>query len=170
MLTTNILYYSKVTPILFIICLISQSIGCSSQESILEETKKEIKSEEKYLNIEVLKFRQKTLQQIEVNIRSIEDFNSILDTDESIVKTSFKAKIGALEFKNADLKIKLDNYQVEGEKNWNEFKNDFNIDLYRLNNDIKEVSKIYLKIQNNQNLTDTLSTINHPISVFIRLK
>ena len=116
-------------------------VGCSSSESILEETKKEILSEEEDLKMEILKFRQKNLQQIEANIKSIEDFNSIIDIEEKIVKVSYKAKIDSLELKNSNMKIKLDSYQVKGKKNWNEFKCYFIADMNKLNVDFKEVLK-----------------------------
>lgn len=130
----------KFTLILAAISVINL-VGCNSSESILEETKKELLSEKEDLNIDILKFRQKNLQQIEANIKSIEDFNSIIDIEEKIVKVSYKAKIDELELKNTGMRIKLDNYQEEGKKHWDGFKCDFKADMDKLNIAFKEVSK-----------------------------
>lgn len=130
----------KFTLILFIISLIN-FVGCESSESILEETKKELLSEKEDLKIDILKFRQKNDQQIEANIKSIEDFNSIIDVEETVVKISYKAKIDELELKNSGMKLRLDNYQEEGKTNWEEFKCDFKTEMDGLNSTFKEVSK-----------------------------
>ncbi len=93
-------------------------------------------AKEEYL-ADIENFKKETAAKIDSNKQKIAEFNVKIEYAKKDVKTYSLQQIVILEQKNSELKIKMDEYKVDGKDNWESFKTAFNKDM----NDLGEAFK-----------------------------
>jgi F0F1-type ATP synthase membrane subunit b/b' len=85
-------------------------------------------------------YRRETADKISINQRSIAEFNARIANEKKDAQAEYRKKVAALEQKNSDMKMKLDNYKAEGKENWKKFKIEFNRDMEELGIAFKDLT------------------------------
>lgn len=98
----------------------------------LDEAKKE------YLE-DVAAYRKEIADKIASNNLKIAAFEAKIENEKDDNKTSYKEKINELKKKNNDMKMRIDNYRVEGKEKWAMFKNEFSHDMEELGKAFKDL-------------------------------
>lgn len=75
------------------------------------------------------------------NDKAIVEFRKRIATEKAEAKKDYEMKIEALENKNSDLKLKLENYKEDGKDKWESFKEEFNHDMSDLGDSFKSFTK-----------------------------
>ena len=121
--------------------------SCNSSAKKVEEAKEEVadakddlKDAEQEYKMDMQNFREENLRQIEANTASIVEFNASIEKEKKSARAEYKAKIDALEQQNTDLKMKLNDYQLEGKDNWDAFKSVFKSDMENLGESFKNIT------------------------------
>lgn len=136
---TRIMKHTRIVIMLFAFSTGTLLTSCSNSaekvknaESNVEQAKAELdEANEEYLE-DIAEFKERTAERIAANQRSIAAFNKRIASDKVEAKAEYQDKINALEEKNNDMKMKLDNYAAEGKEKWVAFKNEFNRDMDEL--------------------------------------
>lgn len=85
-------------------------------------------------------YRMETADKIAINQKNIADFKARIEHEKKDAQAAYRKKVAALEQKNSDLKMKLDNYKAEGKENWRKFKIEFNRDMEELGIAFKDLT------------------------------
>jgi exonuclease VII large subunit len=75
------------------------------------------------------KFKTESEEQIKANEDRIDAFKAKMGEAVTKTKAKYNQEVVVLEQKNSDLKKQLEEYKVEGESNWQEFKTNFSHDM-----------------------------------------
>ncbi len=89
---------------------------------------------------DMVTYRQETAVKIEVNNKSIADFNARVETEKAEAKADYKKKIAELEHMNTDMKKRLEDYKADGKDNWDKFKIEFSHDMEELGKAFKDLT------------------------------
>lgn len=84
------------------------------------------------------KFKADANEQMRISKDSIESFKTRIAHADKKLKARYDARVAELERKNAELKNKLDDFKEEGKEKWDQFKIDFNRDMDKLRQEIKD--------------------------------
>lgn len=108
-------------------------------EDAVEAEKALEKANQEYLN-DIEKYRLETIAKIEENEQTILDFKEKIELEKKDVKAEYFKKIEELNKKNSDLKIKIQDYNVEGKEKWEAFKAEYNRDMEELGKAFKDLT------------------------------
>ncbi len=121
--------------------------GCSktSDEKVADATANAVETEQAAKSAEAqsaaeadwLKFKGEAETVIALNEKIIVEYKAKMTEANGKLKAKYNKNIEALETKNAELKVKLDNYQDYGKSTWDQFKSEFNHDMEELNKSLK---------------------------------
>lgn len=121
--------------------------GCESSEKKVDDAQNEVAKANEALdeaNAEYLAdmedYRNQKAAMIAANDSSIMALKAKIASEKKGVKADYETKITALEQKNRDLKVKMDNYKDEGKEQWESFKREFNHDMDELGNALKDLT------------------------------
>lgn len=82
-------------------------------------------------------FKTEAEAKIAVNEKIITDYKAKMTNANGKLQAQYDKKIDALEAKNKELKVKLDNYKDDGKTDWEKFKSEFNGDIEKLGTALK---------------------------------
>ena len=91
------------------------------------------------LTAEVKKYRKEMKSIILTNSLTIYQLKSRAKAMPDRSQAEYLKKIDGLEQKNTELRKKIRKYTISGPDNWNEFKSEFNRDIYSLGNAFKDL-------------------------------
>ena len=124
--------------------------GCKQKEAQKVEPTKEEKvgdakqdlqdAQVKYL-AEWQAFKTESEQKIDANEKRIDAFEAKMDKAGTKAKAKYAKEVAELKQKNRDLKKKLEEYKVEGQGRWEEFKTNVNRDLDGIGKTMKDLFK-----------------------------
>jgi hypothetical protein len=119
--------------------------GCDSPEKKVENAQNKVNEASNNLDsanrqylAQIESYKKETNIKIEANAKSLADFKARVAHDKQDAKNDYHNKIAALEQKNSDLKLKLDDYKSESKENWEHFKKGFDADMDKVGTSIKD--------------------------------
>jgi DNA repair exonuclease SbcCD ATPase subunit len=116
--------------------------GCDKKsEQKVEEAKQELKDVKAGYVAEWQKFKAESEAQIKANEDRIEAYQEKMEKAGHKAKADYKKAVAELKQKNRELKEKLDKYEDQGESKWQEFKSNFNRDMDKVGNTMKDLFK-----------------------------
>jgi hypothetical protein len=118
----------------------SPSKEVENAETNLDEAQIELNNANSALEADLEKYRYETQLQIDANQQSIAIYNEQLKLEKKESQAEYKEKVAALEAKNTEMKMKLDEYKADGNENWEKFKTEFNRDMSELGDAIKNLT------------------------------
>lgn len=121
-----------ITAILFAGC------GTTSEQKV-EQANLDLKDAKADYLAEWQKFKARSEEQIEANQDSIDAFKEKIENAGTETKAKYNEAVAELEQKNRDFKKQLEEYKVEGESEWQEFKTNFSHDLDAVGKTIKDL-------------------------------
>ena len=138
---------SIVLLVVFGFFAVSMFTGCdtpaqkvdNAEADVVDAKEDLVQAQEDYL-ADVELYRQQTAEKVAANNKSIADFNARIETEKAAAKADYKIKIAELEKKNSDLKMRLDDYKVEGKDQWETFKIEFNRDMDQLGQALQDLT------------------------------
>ncbi len=121
--------------------------SCNSHSEKVENAQAEVteaqndlnKANEQYLE-DIKNYKIETSEKITANEKIIAEFDARIKDEKKDARAEYKIKIAALEKKNSDMKMKMDNYQLSGKENWEKFKMEFTHDMDELGNAFKDLT------------------------------
>lgn len=133
---------------ILILSITSILIGCADsdkkpeiQANDLDKAKDELIVAEENYAAEVLKFKNQSNEKIAENEKLIAEIKPKMVSKNKSVKAEkdgIENKIGILEKKNNELKLKLNEFQDKGEEQWKTFKEEFSHDVDELGKSLKD--------------------------------
>jgi murein L,D-transpeptidase YcbB/YkuD len=114
-----------------------------ARENILEgkkdviDAKKDLKAAQKDSVADYQQFKKESETKIKANEKSIAALKVKVSKANSKEKAAFEKKLGVLEQKNANLKKRLEDYNVKGHTKWATFKLKFDSDMDELGKEMK---------------------------------
>jgi hypothetical protein len=120
-------------------CNTSAEKVSNAQENVIVANQDLDKANQEYL-ADVSNYRQETASRVAANEESIKDFNARIVHDKKAVKAEYKKKIAALEQKNHEMKMKMDNYKEDGKDKWLAFKTEFSHDMDEMGKAFKDLT------------------------------
>ena len=128
--------------------IISTFNSCSSQSEEIKEAEKEVKEANKELDRankaylkDVEEYRLKTVQKVIENKKAIAELKAEKADAKKEINEDKNEKIAALEKRNNELELKMNNYNYDNESNWSKFKTEFSRDMEELGQSFKDFSK-----------------------------
>jgi hypothetical protein len=116
--------------------------GCDKKsEQKVEGAKQELKDAKADYLAEWQKFKIESEAQIKANEDRIDAYQEKMEKAGHKAKANYKEAIAELKQKNRELKKKLDEYEDQGESKWQEFKTNFNRDMDKVGNTMKDLFK-----------------------------
>jgi lipopolysaccharide export LptBFGC system permease protein LptF len=106
----------------------------------LREANEAMAEEQRNHQMEVDEFKRSIEVQIAENENSIQDFNTTMAQQKSEIKADYEQKMAVLKAKNAEIKLKMNEFQSDNKQNWDLFKIELNRDLEELGNDLRELN------------------------------
>lgn len=95
---------------------------------------------------DVKKYKEETAAKIAANNKSLADFKKKrINEKKKAARKDYEAKISKLETKNADLKLKMENYKEDGKEGWEKFKIEFSRDMEELGKAFSDLTKKNVK-------------------------
>lgn len=107
----------------------------------MEDAKEELMMAKKESNAEEWKkIKKETNTKITENKIRLTQLKVEMTKSGSSIDTAYAKKIGELELKNKNIKIKVDSYKNDTSDDWELFKREYNHDMNELNRAIKEIT------------------------------
>ena len=110
--------------------------GCSTPAEDVETAKESVENANQNLDQandaylkDIENYRKEASHKIELNDKSIAEFNARIANEKAETKADYQKKITALDNKNTDLKKSIADYQASGKENWEAFKTKFSQDM-----------------------------------------
>ena len=136
---------SKSTAVLAALIGVALIVGCNSPSNKLDEAQNEVSETQEELmkaqdesKTELALFKEETSQKIMANERIIADFNSKIASAPADKKSVMEKKVYSFKEKNAELKIRMSNFQEDEKEKWESFKTELNRDMTQLGAAIKD--------------------------------
>lgn len=122
-------------------------VSCTSSSEKVEnadanvtEAKQELAEAQSDYTKEVVVFKQETNEKITANEVVIADLKKRMSEVKKEEKATYIERIAELEKKNADLKIRMENYKEDGNDKWESFKREFNHDMDELGKSLNDLT------------------------------
>jgi tRNA G10 N-methylase Trm11 len=112
----------------------------NAQDNVLKANEELDKANQEYL-ADIENYKKEVAAKIEANNKSIAEFNARIANEKLTAKEDYQKKIIELDQKNTDMKKRLDEYKADGKDKWTLFKEDFNHELERLTQALKELAQ-----------------------------
>jgi hypothetical protein len=109
-------------------------------ETKLDAAQIELSKANSELEAELEKFKFETQLKIDANQQTIAIYNEQIKLEKKESQAAYKEKVEALEAKNTEMKMKIDEYKADGNENWEKFKTEFNRDMSELGDAIKNLT------------------------------
>ncbi|WP_144080022.1 hypothetical protein [Flectobacillus major] len=114
----------------------------NAQNKVVEANKDLNKANEEYV-ADIQNYRHEIADKILENNQSIAKLNAQKKLGQAPDNIEYNQKVADLEQKNNEMRVKLDNYKLEGKDQWQVFKTKFSQDMDNLGTAVKTlVSKI----------------------------
>jgi phosphoenolpyruvate-protein kinase (PTS system EI component) len=121
--------------------------SCSSPADDVSDAQEEVDDAQNELDVanmeldkDMKAFRKKTFDKIADNKVQIAELKLAIEKDKSAMKTIHQKQIVELQARNNDLKMRLDNYNGEGEDKWEDFKKELDHDMNEIGNSLKDLT------------------------------
>ena len=121
--------------------------SCSSPADDVSDAQEEVDEAQNELDVanmeldkDMKAFRKKTFDKIADNKVQIAELKIAIEKDKSAMKTIHQKQIVELQARNNDLKMRLDNYNGEGEDKWEDFKKELDHDMNEIGNSLKDLT------------------------------
>jgi len=88
---------------------------------------------------DVVNYRKETANKIAENELRIAEFTSKIENEKEEAKVDYRKKITELKQKNNEMKLRMDDYEVDGKERWNMFKTEFSHDMDELGKAFKDL-------------------------------
>jgi hypothetical protein len=111
----------------------------NAEENVLVANRDLDQANQEYL-ADISNYRQETASRVAANELIIKDFNARIAHDKKAAKAEYKKKITALEQKNHEMKMKMDNYKEDGKDKWLAFKAEFSHDMDEMGKAFKDMT------------------------------
>jgi hypothetical protein len=98
------------------------------------------KAQQEYL-VEVENYKVQTASTIRSNNEDITEFNARIEKQKKDLKAEYKLKIDALDKKNKEMEKKMAEYRSDNKDQWQSFKSEFNSDMAKLNQELRDLTK-----------------------------
>lgn len=133
---------------------VSLFVSCDSNSSKVQDAKEKVQDEKKDLkNAEqelaraeadsiskFEEFRKEYLQMISDNEKTMADLKVRIKTEKKEMRAKLEKEVDALEKKNMELKMKLNEYKYDGKSEWQSFKKEFKHDMEELGHAVKDLT------------------------------
>jgi hypothetical protein len=114
-------------------------------EQKTENAQQDLNAANEAYKADIEAYKSEQANRIAANNKAMADFKARKDYEKMMAKAEYKEKMAALEAKNADMQLKLDNFQDEGATKWDKFKEEFNHDMDAIGDGFKDLSKDNVK-------------------------
>lgn len=116
--------------------------SCSTTaEQKVENAKDEAEEANEAYIEEMENYKAEKWEIIKANEAAIADIKNRSDESTGVVSAEYEAMVADLEARNEALKVKLKDYEDEGETKWEQFKTEFSHDMDELGTAFKDVFK-----------------------------
>ncbi len=119
--------------------------GCKTPEEKVENAEEnvinaneDLAAENEAFLLEIEEYKKNTNAQIAANEKSIKYFNARIATKKSDAKVAYEKRIAELNYKNTDMKKKMDDFRTDNRENWEIFKSEFSIDMEELGSEFRD--------------------------------
>jgi hypothetical protein len=123
------------------------AIGCSSSAEKVENAQEQVVEANNNLDTAIKNYqadmnayRIETANRIAANELAIAKFNVKIANEKTEAKADYLKKIAALEKRNAEMKVKLQDYKDDGDSKWKTFKVEFSKEMDDLGESIKDLT------------------------------
>jgi hypothetical protein len=123
------------------------AIGCSSSAEKVENAQEQVVEANNNLDTAIKNYqadmnayRIETANRIAANELAIAKFNVKIANEKKEAKADYLKKIAALEKRNAEMKVKLQDYKDDGDSKWKTFKVEFSKEMDDLGESIKDLT------------------------------
>lgn len=123
------------------------AIGCSSPAEKVENAQDQVVEANNNLDTAIKNYqadmnayRIETVNRIAANELAIAKFNVKIANEKKEAKADYLKKIAVLEKRNADMKVKLQDYKDDGGSKWKTFKLEFGKEMDDLGESIKDLT------------------------------
>jgi len=110
----------------------SPSEKVENADAEVEVAKEDLANAEYKYSVEVENFKKQTDEKITANERMIADIKVSMAKDKKYATAEYKKQIAAIELKNAEMKLRMNEYKEDGNEKWESFKREFNHDMDEL--------------------------------------
>ena len=129
---------TMMTGALLTSCNTSSNKVDDAQEALIK-SKQDLETARKEFLADMATFRKETAIRIAANDQRIAELKTNINNERKEARAGYKKKIAALEQKNKEMKKKMDEYNEEGNENWERFKTEFNHDMDALGQAFKDI-------------------------------
>jgi len=129
---------TMMTGALLTSCNTSSNKVDDAQEALIK-SKQDLEMARKEFLADMATFRKETATRIAANDQRIAELKTNINNERKEARAGYKKKIAALEQKNREMKMKMDEYNEEGNENWERFKTEFNHDMDALGQAFKDI-------------------------------
>lgn len=85
-------------------------------------------------------FKEEAVMKISANEKNIKELKTRIDSSKNDVKAHYDQKVNNLELKNAELKKRLVEYEAAGKDQWNDFKNELNLEMEEMESALQDIT------------------------------
>jgi hypothetical protein len=110
-----------------------------ARQDVIDATKELDKANREYL-VDLENYRKEITTQIAANENRIAELKIKAAHEKKTYQAGYKKKIGELEQKNNDMKIRINDYKEEGKENWEKFKQEFSHDMDELGRALNDIT------------------------------
>ncbi|WP_428659248.1 hypothetical protein [Runella sp.] len=110
----------------------------NAQNNVKEANVDLDKANREYL-ADVENYRKETAAKIAANDLAIAEFNTKIENEKEDAKADYTKKVAVLKQKNIDMKMRMDDYKVDGKEKWKMFKTEFGHDMDELGKAFKDL-------------------------------
>jgi len=139
----------KMKKIIFTIAIMvsmvfSMFIGCQSSSKKIDNAQENVvkANEELYqaLKDSIQQFRTVTQAKLIANEKQLAEYKVKIANEKKANKIKYETELAKMVKKNNELKVKLENYNEEGDEKWESFKTEFNRDMDELGKAFKDLT------------------------------
>ncbi len=137
---------STIPTALFTLLVGIISTGCmtpaqkvkTAQTNVTKANEDLDKANKEYLE-DVVVYRKEIADKIADNDLKIAEFNTKIENEKEVAKEDYRKRIAELKQKNNDMKLRMDDYKVDGKEKWKMFKTEFSHDMEELGKAFKDL-------------------------------
>ena len=111
----------------------------NARENVVKANQDLDQANREYL-ADVENYKKETAARIAANDQTISDLKASMAHEKRVVKAGYKKNVEELEQKNAEMKMKIEGYKVEGKDKWQIFKAEFSHDMDELGKAFKDLT------------------------------
>ncbi|MEI7660839.1 MAG: peptidase M23 [Bacteroidota bacterium] len=111
----------------------------NAQDNVVKANKELEQANKEYI-ADMANYRTETAARIAENDRTIAEFKAGIEHQKRAARAGYNKKIALLEQKNAEMKMKMENYKEEGKDKWQVFKAEFSHDMDELGKAFKDLT------------------------------